>query len=69
MFILNTGGIKVADGYVEREGKNIESKEVEERRDEVRLRRTETNPICSSRNLSSAFSPFGIQPPVFKACL
>lgn len=49
MLILNTGGVKVADGLVEREEKNIQTKGVKERKDEVSLSRTETDPTCNSQ--------------------
>lgn len=49
MLILNAGGVKVADGLVEREEKNIQTEGVKERKDEVSLSRTETDPTCNSQ--------------------
>lgn len=57
VFILNTGGMKVADGVIEREGNNIQSKEVEERKDEVRLRKIKTDPTCNPGYLITPFLP------------
>lgn len=46
MFILNTGGEKVADDFIGKEEKNVQSKGVKERKDKVNLSGTETDPMC-----------------------